>query len=50
MAAFRDNNTKFFHKKMAANRLRNKILSINDCNGIRLEDPAYVKERNCFLL
>ncbi|KAH7845047.1 hypothetical protein Vadar_034581 [Vaccinium darrowii] len=38
-----DNNTKFFHKKMAANRLRNKILSINDGNGIRLEDPAAVK-------
>lgn len=39
-----DNNTQYFHKKMAAHKLRNKILSINDGNGIRLEDPADVKK------
>lgn len=35
-------NTNFFHRKMAANRMRNKILSINDEYGNRLEDPEAV--------
>ncbi|KAI8560219.1 hypothetical protein RHMOL_Rhmol04G0239000 [Rhododendron molle] len=38
-----DNNTKFFHKKVASHRMRNKILSICDENGQRLEDIKDVK-------
>lgn len=44
-----DNNTNFFHRKMAANRMRNKILSINDEYGNRLEDPEAVKKEVVFL-
>ncbi|KAI8572120.1 hypothetical protein RHMOL_Rhmol01G0173700 [Rhododendron molle] len=39
-----DHNTRFFHQKMATNRLRNKILSITDTRGVRLEDPKEVKQ------
>lgn len=39
-----DNNTSFFHKKVASNRMRNKILSISDEEGTRLEDPMAVKK------
>lgn len=38
-----DNNTKFFHKKVASNRMRNKILSICDEQGNRLEDSEAKK-------
>ncbi|KAI8537704.1 hypothetical protein RHMOL_Rhmol09G0045300 [Rhododendron molle] len=38
-----DNNTRFFHKKVASHRMRNKILSICDENGKRLEDMKEVK-------
>ena len=34
---------KVFHRKMAANRLRNKILSIYNDAGKRIEDPSEIK-------
>ncbi|XP_058211548.1 uncharacterized protein LOC131323720 [Rhododendron vialii] len=39
-----DNNTKFFHKKVASHKMRNKIISICDDGGTRLEEPQAVKE------
>lgn len=38
-----DKNTRFFHQKMVSHRLRNKILSLVDSNGVRLEDPDAIK-------
>lgn len=38
-----DQNTKFFHQKMASNRLRNKILSLTNSAGVRLEDPSSIE-------
>ncbi|KAH7835403.1 hypothetical protein Vadar_025868 [Vaccinium darrowii] len=40
----RDNITSVFHKKVASHRMRNKILSICDELGNRLEDPQDVKK------
>ncbi|KAH7846331.1 hypothetical protein Vadar_012601 [Vaccinium darrowii] len=38
-----DNNTIFFHKKVATHRMMNKILTICDGSDTRLEDPQAVK-------
>lgn len=38
-----DNNKRFFHKNVASHRMRNKILSICDEDGNRLEDPKAVE-------
>ncbi|XP_058216931.1 uncharacterized protein LOC131327817 [Rhododendron vialii] len=38
-----DSNTRFFHKKIASHRTRNKILSICDENGQRLDNIKDVK-------
>ena len=38
-----DHNTIFFHRKMSCNRMRNKILSICDEAGQRVEDPGEIK-------
>lgn len=42
--ALGDQNTKFFHRKMAANTMRKNILSIGDGRGNRVEDPIEVKK------
>ncbi|KAH7864873.1 hypothetical protein Vadar_019674 [Vaccinium darrowii] len=42
--ALGDQNNKFFHRKMAANTMRKKILSIGDGRGNRVEDPIEVKK------
>ncbi|KAH7850084.1 hypothetical protein Vadar_027677 [Vaccinium darrowii] len=39
-----DHNTRFFHQKMASHRLRSKILSLVDARGVRIEDPAAIKD------
>lgn len=38
-----DKNTKFFHHKMAAHTLRNKILCLNDKQGNRLDNPLDIQ-------
>lgn len=35
--ALGDNHTKFFHHKVSSHRVRNKILSLVNADGIRLE-------------
>uniref|UniRef100_A0A5B6YUZ1 Reverse transcriptase domain-containing protein n=1 Tax=Davidia involucrata TaxID=16924 RepID=A0A5B6YUZ1_DAVIN len=42
--ALGDRNTSFFHKKVNGNRARNRILSIMDCNGTKLEDADAVQK------
>ena len=39
-----DQNTNFFHRRMACNRMRNKILSICDDNGQRFEAYEGLRE------
>lgn len=38
-----DHNTKFFHQRMACNKIRNKILSLISLTGVRLEDTDSIK-------
>ncbi|KAH7835150.1 hypothetical protein Vadar_023333 [Vaccinium darrowii] len=42
--ALGDKNTKFFHHKVASNRMRNKILSLTNAKGVRLEKPEDVQQ------
>lgn len=39
-----DQNTKFFHHKVSGNRMRNKILSLVNADGVRLEKPEDIQE------
>lgn len=39
-----DKNTKFFHQKMRSHCLRNKVLSLENSNGVRLCTPSEVKQ------
>ncbi|KAI8536166.1 hypothetical protein RHMOL_Rhmol10G0235300 [Rhododendron molle] len=41
--ALGDQNTTFFHQKVCARRALNTILSLNDANGNRVEDPEAIK-------
>lgn len=41
--ALRDKNTRFFHQKMNAHRVRNTILSLESDQGERLEDPVAIE-------
>lgn len=41
--ALGDKNTKFFHQKMNAHRLRNTILSLVTNQGVRLEVPSAIE-------
>ncbi|XP_058185702.1 uncharacterized protein LOC131302927 [Rhododendron vialii] len=42
--ALGDKNTKFFHQKMHAHRVKNNILSLVNDQGVRLEDPVAIEE------
>ena len=42
--ALGDQNTKFFHQKVSTHRERNKILSLLDDNGNRVEEPGAVNK------
>ncbi|KAH7840355.1 hypothetical protein Vadar_015873 [Vaccinium darrowii] len=42
--ALGDQNTKFFHHKVSCNRMKNKILSLVDAEGVRLDKPEEVQQ------
>lgn len=42
--ALGDNHTKFFHHKVSSHQVRNKILSLVNADGIRLENPEDVQQ------
>ncbi|KAH7857816.1 hypothetical protein Vadar_016806 [Vaccinium darrowii] len=42
--ALGDKNTRFFHQKMNAHRVRNTILSLVNDQGVRLEDPSDIED------
>lgn len=42
--ALGDQNTRFFHQKMCMRRVRNSILSLQDENGVIIEDSGAIKE------
>lgn len=39
-----DQNPKLFHHKVSSNRMRNKILSLVNADGVRLEKPEDIQE------